>query len=94
MSFDLPPPGANQPYFTVSALEGGGLTIPAYFFVDPCPEDIEKLPIPATPFLLRHSVTKRNTLLDLGIRKDYSNLPPAAASEANGTSPRSARQSP
>ncbi|TFY70967.1 hypothetical protein EVG20_g2032 [Dentipellis fragilis] len=41
------------------------------------------LSIPATPFLLRHSVTKRNLLFDLGIRKDYNNLPPVAATFAN-----------
>ncbi|KAA1469964.1 Metallo-hydrolase/oxidoreductase [Dentipellis sp. KUC8613] len=83
MSSSLPPPSASQPFFTISALEGGRVTIPVAFIVDPCPEGVQTIPAPATPFLLRHSVTKRNLLFDLGIRKDYNNLPPAAAAIAN-----------
>ncbi|TFY66901.1 hypothetical protein EVG20_g4183 [Dentipellis fragilis] len=83
MSSSLPPPGVHQPFFTVSALEGGRVTIPAPFIIDPCPDGVQTYPAPVTPFLLRHSVTKRNLLFDLGIRKDYTNLPPAAAAIAN-----------
>ncbi|KAA1469963.1 Metallo-hydrolase/oxidoreductase [Dentipellis sp. KUC8613] len=83
MSSSLPAPSVNQPYFTVSALEGGRVTIPAPFFLDPCPDDVQKIPVPATPFLLRHSITKQNILFDLGIRKDYHNLPPVSAERAN-----------
>ncbi|TFY75812.1 hypothetical protein EWM64_g8202 [Hericium alpestre] len=85
MPSTLPPPRPNQPFFTVSALEGGRVTCPAGLLIDPVPEGVDKLVVPATPFLLRHSLTKQNILFDLGVRKDYNNLPPALAKRVNQT---------
>lgn len=71
----LPPPNSNQPYCTVSALEGGTLSLDYAAFNDNAiPGEIHR--VPSLSFLLRHSANKKRLVFDLGIRKDWQNLPP------------------
>lgn len=72
----LPPPGANQPYCTVSALKAGTLSLDYATFIDnAAPGEIHR--VPSLSFLLHHSVNKKRLIFDLGIRKDWENLPPS-----------------
>lgn len=71
----LPSPNSNQPYCTVSALEGGTLSLDYAAFNDNAiPGEIHR--VPSLSFLLRHSANKKRLVFDLGIRKDWQNLPP------------------
>ncbi|KAI0082606.1 Metallo-hydrolase/oxidoreductase [Panus rudis PR-1116 ss-1] len=77
-SFDLPPPEPNQAYIEVSALSAGLLRLPLRIFVSgSSPSDIAP-DTPALSFFLRHSVTQKHLLFDLGIRRDIDTLSPAA----------------
>ncbi|KAF4617535.1 hypothetical protein D9613_005917 [Agrocybe pediades] len=74
----LPPPLANQAFCDVSALESGILDVPEDMFItNAVPGKV--LIAPSLSFLLQHSGTKKKFLFDLGIRKDYHNLPTVVA---------------
>lgn len=84
----LPPPGPNQAFWDVSALEAGNLTVPCAIIVSTAAPD-EILPAPALAFLLTSSGSQstgqkpKRVLFDLGIRKDYvSALPPVVSALA------------
>jgi glyoxylase-like metal-dependent hydrolase (beta-lactamase superfamily II) len=74
---DLPAPKNEQAYWTVSALEGGIFHAPTSFVVKGRPLD-EIETTPSLAFLLVHSQTGHKFMFDLGTRKDWHNLPPAA----------------
>ncbi|VDC06368.1 unnamed protein product [Peniophora sp. CBMAI 1063] len=75
----LPAPRTDQPYFTVSAIAAGVISLPADLVFSPNDVDPStRWDAPAFSFMLQHSASKRYTLFDLGIRKDYQNMPPAA----------------
>ncbi|KLO12234.1 Metallo-hydrolase/oxidoreductase [Schizopora paradoxa] len=77
----LPPPGINQAYCHVSALEGGMMQFPSASFVTPAnPEEVKM--VPSLAFLITHAQTGERLLFDLGIRKDINTLPPTAAQDA------------
>ncbi|KAF5351165.1 hypothetical protein D9756_008240 [Leucocoprinus leucothites] len=71
----LPPPIENQAYFTVSALESGHMHIVDRIFVNN-PENDDLQRVPCLSFLLQHSTNNKKLLFDLGVRKDWQNLPP------------------
>ncbi|VDC06367.1 unnamed protein product [Peniophora sp. CBMAI 1063] len=76
---ELPPPRAEQAYFTVFAIETGVLSLPAFLLLDPNDVDpTSRWAAPALSFVLQHSANKGYTLFDLGIHKQYKSLPPAA----------------
>ncbi|TFY83892.1 hypothetical protein EWM64_g121 [Hericium alpestre] len=56
MTPTLPPPSPNQPFWTISAVEAGELSLPVGLFV-PTPYAAAKAAAPSLSFLLRHSVT-------------------------------------
>ncbi|KAL5486194.1 hypothetical protein ACEPAI_7239 [Sanghuangporus weigelae] len=70
----LPPPGNNQPYCDVSALEGGLLHMPCCLFVSTAPKD-EKRVAPSLSFLVTHRNSGLRIVFDLGIRSDIQNYP-------------------
>ncbi|KAG5644284.1 hypothetical protein DXG03_008770 [Asterophora parasitica] len=71
----LPPAGTNQAYCDVSALEAGLIRLPlAHFTTSAAPEDVSIAP--SLAFLLQNSTTRDKFVFDLGIRKDWENLPP------------------
>ncbi|TFY80639.1 hypothetical protein EWM64_g3370 [Hericium alpestre] len=70
MSYTLPAPCPDQAYFSVTFFEGRQVKVPLRYLLDPVPDGADKQLI---------SVTKRNILFDLGVRKDYDNYPPALA---------------
>lgn len=73
----LPPPGENQAYWNISALEAGHLVIYLPFFLDPPPPPSDAdLEVPSLSFFLQHSSTETKFVFDLGIRKDRENYPP------------------
>ena len=58
------------------------LTLPAFVAFDP--RDIDsslRWDVPTLSFLLRHSASGKLLLFDLGIRRDYRNLPPVPAKQ-------------
>ncbi|KAI0267004.1 beta-lactamase-like protein [Gloeopeniophorella convolvens] len=69
MATSLPDPSADQPYWHVSVLEGGHLTLREEDFIDPHTPGA-KATVPSLCFLLRHSATGTTFLFDLGLRKD------------------------
>ncbi|PFH53966.1 hypothetical protein AMATHDRAFT_72986 [Amanita thiersii Skay4041] len=72
----LPPPSVDQAYCRVSALEAGHLEVPLQYFISNPSQ--ERLEAPSLAFLLRHSSNNQHILFDLGIRRDWRKLPPAA----------------
>jgi len=71
----LPPPGLNQGFCTVSALEGGQLKVPHDSLIDNAvPGFVEE--VPSLCFLLQHSSSGRRLLFDLGILRDYGGYSP------------------
>ncbi|KAA1469650.1 Metallo-hydrolase/oxidoreductase [Dentipellis sp. KUC8613] len=76
MSSTLPPPASNQPFWNVSAVEAGELSLPVGMFI-PSPAAAAKLTAPSLSFLLRHSASSAAMVFDLGMRKDYEHYPPA-----------------
>ncbi|KDQ62401.1 hypothetical protein JAAARDRAFT_30309 [Jaapia argillacea MUCL 33604] len=72
----LPPPYGDQAYCYVSALEAGHLDIPCHLVITDVPKD-EVNPAPIIAFILHHSKTNANFLVDLGIRRDLESYPPA-----------------
>jgi len=72
----LPQPSQNQPYFNITTLEGGFLSLPEQVVVsDPNPDRIAT--VPSLAFLLRHTSDNHKVLFDLGINKDLSKYTPA-----------------
>ncbi|KAF1950470.1 Metallo-hydrolase/oxidoreductase [Byssothecium circinans] len=71
----LPAPQANQTYVTISALEGGHLTLPEKLFVtDADPE--KRATVPSLSFLIQHpspnpSSKPTNLVFDLGLKRDF-----------------------
>lgn len=72
----LPHPTAGQPYCDISVLEAGFVNVPLKWVVD-ITQDDERTTLPVLAFLLRHSKSQKKLLFDLGIRRDWENLPPA-----------------
>ncbi|KAI0768742.1 Metallo-hydrolase/oxidoreductase [Trametes elegans] len=69
----LPPPSLNQPYCTVSALDGGHIEMSMDHIVD-IGIPGEKVDLPDLMFLLQHNTTGARFLFDLGIRTDLENM--------------------
>ena len=86
----LPPPRLDQTFVSVSAIEGGLITLPDHCFVTPSnPED--KRTVPSLAFLIQHPGTnifseddsvKRllRIMFDLGLRSEISRYLPQAQS--------------
>ncbi|PIL34060.1 hypothetical protein GSI_03769 [Ganoderma sinense ZZ0214-1] len=71
----LPPPTPNQAFCNVSALEAGHVKAPlAWMLADV--EDDEFITLPVLSYLVRHHSNGDSLLFDLGLRKDWQNLPP------------------
>ncbi|KAI0633699.1 Metallo-hydrolase/oxidoreductase [Trametes polyzona] len=73
---DLPSHSPDQAYMNVSALEAGHIRVPLDWIIDTAKEG-ETSQLPALSFLLRHSKNGDVLVFDLGIRKDWHNVPPA-----------------
>ena len=74
-SYTLPAPGANQAFCNVSALEAGLIDLPDEMFIsNATPGKVTTLP--TLSFLLNHSTHDKKFVFDLGLRKDWENLPP------------------
>ena len=72
----LPQPTTQQTFWDISALEAGFVNVPLKWILDNARDD-ERIDLPAFSFLLQHNETHKTFLFDLGIRKDWHNLPPA-----------------
>ena len=79
----LPPPSSNQVYVSISALEGGSLTLPEYLFVTDA-DPSKRATVPSMSFLIRHpkpqansSRSTTNLIFDLGLKRDLSAYVPA-----------------
>ncbi|KAM5543136.1 hypothetical protein V8D89_003010 [Ganoderma adspersum] len=71
----LPQPSLNQAFCNVSPLEAGHVKAPlAWMLADA--EDDEFITLPVLSFLVRHHTNNDTLLFDLGLRKDWENLPP------------------
>src|SRR5882757_3774750 len=71
----LPPPGVNQAFCDVSALEAGLIELPDEMFItNATPGKVTTAP--SLSFLLNHSTHDQKFVFDLGIRKDTENYPP------------------
>lgn len=71
----LPPPGPNQAYCKVSALEAGLIGLDTQIFVEGSPPNL--VWSPSLSFLLHHSATNATFVFDLGIRAEQETYPPA-----------------
>src|SRR4051812_44292244 len=74
----LPPASPHQKYVTISALEGGHLTLPEYLFITDTSPTI-RTTVPSLSFLIQHpspSTTSdrktTNLVFDLGLKRDFS----------------------
>jgi glyoxylase-like metal-dependent hydrolase (beta-lactamase superfamily II) len=77
----LPAPRQNQNYVTISALDGGYLTLPEKLFVSDADPD-KRTTVPSLSFLIQHpyfshnsnpQLSERTTLLfDLGLKRDFT----------------------
>jgi glyoxylase-like metal-dependent hydrolase (beta-lactamase superfamily II) len=72
----LPPPGPNQTYVTISALQAGHLTLPEKLFVTDA-DPGKRATVPSLSFLIQHPSKsiplKTETLVfDLGLKRDFS----------------------
>jgi glyoxylase-like metal-dependent hydrolase (beta-lactamase superfamily II) len=72
----LPLPTQAQAYCDVSALESGLLELPLVMFITSPTGPNDTSLAPSLSFLLQHSTNKKKFLFDLGIRRDWENLPP------------------
>ncbi|KAM5542821.1 hypothetical protein V8D89_003485 [Ganoderma adspersum] len=72
----LPPPTANQAFCNVSALEAGFIKIPLAFALADASED-EIVNAPTLSFFVRHNGNNDTVMFDLGLRKDWENVPSA-----------------
>lgn len=78
----LPPAAKDQVYVSVSALQGGHLTLPEHLFIsDADPE--KRTTVPSLSFLLQHpspganGLSTTNLVFDLGLKRDLSGYAPA-----------------
>ncbi|KAF8884608.1 Metallo-hydrolase/oxidoreductase [Infundibulicybe gibba] len=71
----LLPPTKDQAYCDISALEAGLITLPFEMFITNAPPGMAVLP--SLSFLLKHSLSQKLFIFDLGIRRDWENYPPA-----------------
>jgi glyoxylase-like metal-dependent hydrolase (beta-lactamase superfamily II) len=82
-AYTLPPAQSDQSYVTVSAIEGGQITLPDHCFVYPSNAD-DKRTVPSLAFLIEHrgpSVFNKNAsriLFDLGLRSHLGRYMTAA----------------
>lgn len=76
----LPAPTPNQAYVTVSALEGGHLTLPESLFVSPA-DPQKRATVPSLSFIVQHpptiealarGSTTTKLLFDLGLKRNFS----------------------
>jgi len=78
--FRLPEAGVNQAYVTVSALQGGHLTLPEALFITNA-EPGKRATVPSLAFLIQHPANgeKKDTRLvfDLGLKRDSKGYAPA-----------------
>jgi glyoxylase-like metal-dependent hydrolase (beta-lactamase superfamily II) len=72
----LPAATANQPTIGMRRLPAGNIHLPLWMFVKGA-EKSEIQPCPSMSWLLTHSTTGKNIILDLGLPKDVSCLTPA-----------------
>ncbi|KAF7330833.1 N-acyl homoserine lactonase AttM [Mycena venus] len=72
----LPAPGTSQAYMDVSALEAGIITLPMALYIKGAPQT-EVAVCPSIAFVLRHSVSGKQLVFDLGIPRNTESLPPA-----------------
>ena len=81
-STSKPPPSLNIPdskavvnvhiINSTSRIKG----IPYSVFMEPSYKGLDTLDAPAFSFLIEHQTSGRKLLFDLGVRKDWENLPP------------------
>jgi glyoxylase-like metal-dependent hydrolase (beta-lactamase superfamily II) len=71
----LPPPATSQPFMVVSALEAGIITLPMALYIKGAAMG-EVAVCPSIAFILKHSVTGKQLVYDLGIPRNTSGLPP------------------
>ncbi|KAF2006085.1 Metallo-hydrolase/oxidoreductase [Amniculicola lignicola CBS 123094] len=71
----LPAPSPDQIYVSISALEGGHLTLPEYLFVTDADPN-KRSTVPSLCFLIQHPSTNgskpTNLVFDLGLKRDFS----------------------
>lgn len=90
-TLSLPPPSADQAYVTISALEGGHLTLPERLFItDADPE--KRTTVPSLSFLIHHpskdaSQPPTRIVFDLGLKRNLSRYPPAMQSHISQRQP-------
>ncbi|KAF8064008.1 Metallo-hydrolase/oxidoreductase [Lyophyllum atratum] len=72
----LPTASSDQAYCNVSALEAGIIGLPLNEYIE-APADVV-LFAPSLSFLVQHARRSDKLVFDLGIRKDWHNLPPNA----------------
>lgn len=73
----LPPPRDNQAFCDVSALEAGLIGLPLEMFITTSRPGVVAL-APSLSFIINHSTNGQKFIFDLGIRRDWENLPPKA----------------
>lgn len=75
----LPPPRPDQVYVTISALDGGHLTLPEYLFVTDA-DPHKRATVPSLSFLIQHpsggSGSPTRLLFDLGMKRNLEEFPP------------------
>lgn len=75
----LPLPRPDQVYVTVSALDGGHLTLPEHLFVTDADPN-RRVTVPSLSFLIQHpsrgSETPTRLLFDLGMKRNQEQFPP------------------
>jgi glyoxylase-like metal-dependent hydrolase (beta-lactamase superfamily II) len=89
----LPPASPNQPYVSLSALEGGQLTLPERLFVTDADPD-KRSTMPSLCFLIQHptpqpnsSRSTTNLVFDLGLSRDLSSYMPAMHAHISSRQP-------
>ena len=86
---ELPPARENQPFCTISALEGGVLVAAESLFIAESDLPGNLLTLPALCFLIQHSKadpTPKRLVFDLGINPDLSAYPPKTRERIDGPS--------
>ena len=79
----LPPPAVNQAFCDVSALDTGSMKLSlAWALADVSEDSDEFINVPSLSFLVRHNANHDAVMFDLGLRKDWENLPPAFVKQA------------
>lgn len=60
------------------------LTIRAESFIEPTQQGQDYLEVPDLAFLIEHETSGQKLMFDLGVRKDYWNLPPVVLGRMGG----------